>query len=372
MIMEENFKVDSLFNLSVSYDDSETCAEKINLLEQILLENSPLTLQTLCHLVQALSSAQKIRSPHDTGTVLIMNRDSMHRSIFKYGKEERVNEEVGDLLSDSVCGICFTGSDLSCLQSCGHTFCSQCWRFYTATQIRTGSTSMTCPAYLCGSHLDLATVAWHAGAEMFQQFKLFQVNAAVEQDSRYHWCPNPRCQRIVMIQKTGVHTVDCLCGTSWCVSCKESSHWPASCQDFLDYRSFNKEIEKYNLLENTVEGRPCPKCGIIWEKIYGCNHMSCGYCGTHFCWGCGGEHSSSSYCGGMRVPLESIRILPLPTEKFSLARIESFQQYKAFIKFKLITGRQTRRLFKDFLLQTKKIILRCSRQDLKRMKNMLG
>ena len=137
------------------------------------------------------------------------------------------------------------------------------------------------------------------------------------------------------------------------MSCKESSHWPASCKDFHDYRSYNKEIEKYNLLENTVEGRACPKCGIIWEKIYGCNHMSCGKCGTHFCWGCGSEHSGSLYCGGLKTPLESIRIVPLPTEKFNLGRIEGFQQHAAFKKFKLISHGEKEKIIQKFLCTDK-------------------
>ena len=55
----------------------------------------------------------------------------------------------------------------------------------------------------------------------------------------------------------------------------------------------------------------------------------------------------------MKVPLESIRIVPLPTEKFSLARIESFQQYNAFIKFKLIGNRQKEKIIHRFLATNK-------------------
>ena len=43
----------------------------------------------------------------------------------------------------------------------------------------------------------------------------------------------------------------------------------------------------------------------------------------------------------------------MPTEKFSLARIESFQQYNAFIKFKLITGRQKEKIIQRFLAANK-------------------
>ena len=290
---------------------------------------------------------QVVQTAQRTNNLLILDTESMHKMITKEMEVE--DHEMESLLSDSVCGICFTESDLSCQQSCGHSFCSSCWRFYTVTQVRGGASCVTCPAYLCETQLCLTTVAWHGGADILQQYKRCQVRIGVDQDSRYHWCPSPRCGRIVIVMDTQVHTVECRCGTAWCVSCKESGHWPASCRDYHDYRSYNKEIEKYNMLENTVEGRPCPKCGIIWEKLYGCNHMSCTQCGTHFCWGCGGEHSAASYCGGLRVPLESVRIVPLPTEKFTMARINNFQQYEAFKKFKIINLREKERLIHKFL-----------------------
>ena len=349
ILLEEKSKND--YNLSVSYDNTEATAEKIKDLEEILLDNFPLNLQKLSQCVIAMSDAKRVETPLRKDKLLILDTESMHKMMTQEREVEDCEMECP--LSDSVCGICFTESDLSCQQSCGHSFCSSCWRFYTMTQVRGGASCVTCPAYLCDTQLCLTTVAWHGGAEILQQYKRWQVRMGVEQDSRYHWCPSPRCGRIVIMMDTPVHTVECRCGTAWCVSCKESGHWPASCRDYHDYRSYNKEIEKYNMLENTVEGRPCPKCGIIWEKLYGCNHMSCTQCGTHFCWGCGGEHSAASYCGGIRVPLESVRIVPLPTEKFSIARINNFQQYEAFKKLKLINPREKERIIHKFLAVNK-------------------
>ncbi|KAG8950801.1 hypothetical protein FRC00_007537 [Tulasnella sp. 408] len=40
--------------------------------------------------------------------------------------------------------------------------------------------------------------------------------------------------------------------------------------------------------EGSVRITPCPKCGVMVEKTYGCNHITC-VCGTHFCHVCGFE-----------------------------------------------------------------------------------
>lgn len=44
-------------------------------------------------------------------------------------------------------------------------------------------------------------------------------------------------------------------------------------------------------LENST--RACAGCGVRVKKSHGCNHMTCGRCGTHFCYRCG----SSVSCG---------------------------------------------------------------------------
>ena len=33
--------------------------------------------------------------------------------------------------------------------------------------------------------------------------------------------------------------------------------------------------------------RACAGCGVRVEKSHGCNHMTCGRCGSHFCYRCG-------------------------------------------------------------------------------------
>ena len=72
--------------------------------------------------------------------------------------------------------------------------------------------------------------------------------------------------------------------------------------------------------------------------------MTC-TCGTHFCWGCGGEHQGGGggFCGRITKPFEKVSIVPLPTEKFPLARIELFQQFMA-VNRRPMSSKETERL----------------------------
>ena len=42
--------------------------------------------------------------------------------------------------------------------------------------------------------------------------------------------------------------------------------------------------------------RACAGCGVRVEKSHGCNHMTCGRCGAHFCYRCGASVSVFSQC----------------------------------------------------------------------------
>ena len=59
----------------------------------------------------------------------------------------------------------------------------------------------------------------------------------------------------------------------------------------------------------SVEVKRCPKCKYPIEKNGGCPHMSCGMCGTSFCWQCLGEWSAHSWTGiGLNCPKKHVII----------------------------------------------------------------
>jgi E3 ubiquitin-protein ligase RNF14 len=47
--------------------------------------------------------------------------------------------------------------------------------------------------------------------------------------------------------------------------------------------------------------RKCPGCGVPTDKVFGCNKMTCAYCGQMWCWRCGAavegyDHFSAATC----------------------------------------------------------------------------
>lgn len=63
------------------------------------------------------------------------------------------------------------------------------------------------------------------------------------------------------------------------------------------WKQMERRLEKIRVKEKMSEskffamllsngGKSCPSCNISIEKLGGCNHMTCGSCGCHFCWLC--------------------------------------------------------------------------------------
>ena len=239
------------------------------------------------------------------------------------------------------CGICLSASSLH-RHTCGHAFCQPCWRLWLASP---QGSSASCPAHLCQARLDSVDLAWLAGRRLLATLQSKWVADLLAIHPLLTSCPKPGCDRLALLDHPHVRHVRCVCGQSYCPSCKSKPHQPASCTEMSQYQGFAKEMAAFNLLEHTVEVRPCPKCNTGWEKSYGCNHMTC-TCGTHFCWGCGGEHqgfTGGGFCARLTKPLKKVSIVPLPTEKFPLARIELFQQFAA-VNRRPISSKQAERV----------------------------
>ena len=118
-------------------------------------------------------------------------------------------------------------------------------------------------------------------------------------------------------------------------------------------------MKEWESKEKTVEVRSCPKCGIMWEKMWGCNYMMCSTCGTGFCWGCGKEHTNhTGICGRVTIPLEKVEILAFPTEELSAKRIKSFQlhtQLKSDVVLKQYK-KEHRKIVEKFIIADKEFV----------------
>jgi len=75
------------------------------------------------------------------------------------------------------------------------------------------------------------------------------------------------------------------CGRVSCRKCKQENHLPKTCEEvgedkLLDGKHAIEEAMTRALMRN------CPKCQKSFVKEYGCNKMTCTYCGTVSCYVC--------------------------------------------------------------------------------------
>ena len=83
----------------------------------------------------------------------------------------------------------------------------------------------------------------------------------------------------------GASMAQCSCGSVVCLECGEHGHYPATCEEMMQWNS-----SKYM----TTNIKQCPRCRQGIFKDGGCNHMRC-RCGLDFCWDCLTPSCSHNY-----------------------------------------------------------------------------
>ena len=165
------------------------------------------------------------------------------------------------------------------------------------------------------------------------------VKAKMEADPSVSYCPRAGCQAPVVRLSSDENSGhwerfrECLsCGFAFCAWCSRSWHGPTSCpvsfqseliRRYLSLSPFSPDralmeqkfgrktlesmVRKYEEEQQTQQWlsdytTPCPTCGIAIEKSYGCNHMTCKSCQTHYCYLCGQPISSRNPYGHFNAP----------------------------------------------------------------------
>ena len=117
----------------------------------------------------------------------------------------------------------------------------------------------------------------------------------------------PKCETPTIEEATD-HFAQCpSCSYCFCAICQGDFHPAVACMSAEDKlrviqsraagnRNLGKEErekhermvkEAMNLVTVKRNSKPCPSCKMAIEKNGGCNKMTCGNCGTYFCWKCG-------------------------------------------------------------------------------------
>jgi len=184
-----------------------------------------------------------------------------------------------------VCCEIADGENCSALR-CRHRFCNDCWSSYLTVKITEGEVArINCPALNCKYTIPDQIVQKLVDKEVYEKYIRFVTKTFVEDNAHITWCPAPRCGNAITADMLHGTTVKCRCGFSFCFSCHNEAHAPATCDQVkLWLKKCNDDSETGHWLgANTKD---CPRCTVLVEKNGGCNHMTCRQCSHEWCWMC--------------------------------------------------------------------------------------
>jgi len=217
--------------------------------------------------------------------------------------------------SEPTCLTCFTevpAAEMTSM-SCGHSFCSDCWRQHIRIKVTDGQARrLRCMGFKCGAVCDedvvmhLLTTATSTPAppepeaggacssgvaslsdgEVAVRYKRVLLESYIEDNQRVKWCPSvPHCGNAIKVKSDEILEPECDCGARFCFGCGEVPHSPCTCAMWRAWgQKCQDETETSHWLNANT--KPCPKCEKPVEKNGGCNLVCCP-CGQCFCWLCG-------------------------------------------------------------------------------------
>ena len=174
------------------------------------------------------------------------------------------------------CPICFCRIEDPVALNCGHSACRICISHHIQAAIQSRLVPVGCIA--CSKPVALTILS---GFTEFDDLLSASFAAYVANNpSTYAYCPTPDCPQVYRIGAAGTLAQCSECLVEICTSCKTEWHEGLTCAEVQD------EAELPKTLMEELGIKPCPRCKTKIEKTYGCNHMTCGGCGTHICWFC--------------------------------------------------------------------------------------
>ncbi|KAI9597905.1 hypothetical protein BDF19DRAFT_433006 [Syncephalis fuscata] len=221
------------------------------------------------------------------------------------------------------CSICLEGKLGQACHSlpCGHVFCRACLVDFFTLLIKEGNVmAVQCPDTACiksRSKLSPSDIETLVGPVLYQRYQDLIEKNALETDSSITWCPRRTCQGPARKDTDYEKLAICRkCQFAFCFYCRHSWHGVGQfCaidnqqRIVEEYEQANVEtkrrmelqygtstlqriisdVERQRETKQWIENNTtvCPTCLLNIEKAFGCNHMQCSMCGTHFCYLCG-------------------------------------------------------------------------------------
>lgn len=194
------------------------------------------------------------------------------------------------------CGICqemITAGDGIVLKACLCTFCKVCLSQYIENK---ESPIVSCPFVAedgtnCIGIIEDREVRALVPANVYgAMLKISLAQAEARCQNAFH-CKTPDCPYWLELDGEWQEFECPKCGRVNCVMC-EAVHQGATCQQYQNMINANTRnshdnamtADQVRTLINSRRAMHCPACGIVVEKVDGCNHMTCSACRHEFYW----------------------------------------------------------------------------------------
>ncbi|KAL0935514.1 ariadne ring protein [Colletotrichum truncatum] len=185
-----------------------------------------------------------------------------------------------------ICPIHLDFVDDPIVGSCGHAYCKGCFVRLFRSQIAWARNALKCISIVddrpCHAVFTLDELRGQLSRNLFEELLGESLKAYIKKNSdQVRCCPTPGCSQLYRptAKRTGASPKRCPnCLVVICTTCAEEHDEQTSCEEHADalLESAKREIGAKN----------CPSCGILIEKVDGCDHVICEGCYNHICWNC--------------------------------------------------------------------------------------
>ncbi|XP_052181104.1 E3 ubiquitin-protein ligase RSL1-like [Diospyros lotus] len=198
--------------------------------------------------------------------------------------------------SNCFCEICAEKKEpqeMFRIDSCAHSFCSNCISRHVAAKIRENATAVRCPAVDCGTLLELETCRLRISAQVVARWDELLCESVIPAAKKFY-CPFKDCSALLLNDGDGVvRQSECpICHRLFCAQCAVPWHGEIACEEFqgLNQDERGREDLMMRELAKSKGWKRCPQCKYYVEKTEGCLHMTC-RCRFQFCYACGATWS---------------------------------------------------------------------------------
>lgn len=201
--------------------------------------------------------------------------------------QHSAQNKAPEVAVDTDCAICYTPAESPVTTACAHRYCLDCFENMCQSAAQSvKETGIVCQGEMgtCRVVLPLQMLQDSLSSAALEQCLESSFNAYVQhRPADFRYCPTPDCGSVYRASSVAKSHACTGCFAIVCVAC-HNQHATMTCADYKElvsggYAAFEK-LKKELLIKD------CPKCSTPIEKMYGCNHMTCGGCGVHICWVC--------------------------------------------------------------------------------------